>query len=84
MILKITVMIVKNSNCFYSQNRAATVELQWLEHRWLVYHGCFELILESLGKIPFPLDLEYRAIFCLMLKMVYCVHSFRIASMRRF
>ena len=27
-----------------------TVELQWLEHRWLVYHGCFELVLESLGK----------------------------------
>ena len=27
-----------------------TVELQWLEHRWLVYHGCFELILESHGK----------------------------------
>ena len=26
-----------------------TVELQWLEHRWLVYHGCFELVLESLG-----------------------------------
>ena len=24
-----------------------TVELQWLEHRWLVYHGCFELVLES-------------------------------------
>ena len=27
-----------------------TVELQWLEHRWLVYHGYFELVLESLGK----------------------------------
>ena len=24
-----------------------TVELQWLEHRWLVYHGLFELIYES-------------------------------------
>ena len=22
-----------------------TVELQWLEHWWLVHHGCFELIL---------------------------------------
>ena len=30
----------------------STVELQWLEHWWLVYHGCFELVLESLGKIP--------------------------------
>ena len=28
----------------------ATVELQWLEHRWLVYHGFFELVLDSLGK----------------------------------
>ena len=25
-----------------------TVELQWLD-----YHGCFELVLESLGKIPY-------------------------------
>ena len=25
-----------------------TVELQWLEHRWLGYHGLFELIFESL------------------------------------
>ena len=23
---------------------------QWLEHRWLVYQGCFELVLEFLGK----------------------------------
>ena len=29
-----------------------TVELRWLEHWWLVYHGCFELVLESLEKIP--------------------------------
>ena len=29
-----------------------TVELQWLEHWWILYHGCFELVLESLGKIP--------------------------------
>ena len=29
-----------------------TVKLQWLEHWWLFYHGCFELVLESLGKIP--------------------------------
>ena len=33
------------------------VELQWLEHRWLVYHGCFELVLESLGKNPLAADL---------------------------
>ena len=29
-----------------------TVELQWLKHRWLIYHGCFELALESLAKNP--------------------------------
>ena len=28
----------------------STVDLQWLKHRWLVYQGCFELVLESLGK----------------------------------
>ena len=27
-----------------------TVDLQWLEHWWLVYHCYLELILESLGK----------------------------------
>ena len=32
-----------------------TVEL--LEHWWLVYHGCFKLILESLGKKPIATDL---------------------------
>ena len=33
-----------------------TVELQWLEHRWLVYHGCFELVLDSLGKNAIAAD----------------------------
>ena len=28
------------------------VEGQWLEPWWLIYHSCFELVLESLGKIP--------------------------------
>ena len=27
-----------------------TVELQWLEHRWLIYFGYFGLVLGSLGK----------------------------------
>ena len=35
----------------------STVELQWLEHRWLVYYGCFELVLESLGKHPIAADI---------------------------
>ena len=29
-----------------------------LEHRWLVYHGCFELVLESIGKNPVTAGLE--------------------------
>ena len=33
-----------------------TVELQWLEHRWLVYHGYFEFVFESLGHIPIAAD----------------------------
>ena len=28
----------------------STVELRWLEHGWLVYHDCFEIVLESHGK----------------------------------
>ena len=35
-----------------------TEELQRLERWWLVYHGCFELVLESLGKNPIPADLR--------------------------
>ena len=27
-----------------------TIEPPWFKHWWLVYHGCFELILETLGK----------------------------------
>ena len=33
------------------------VELQWLEHRWLVYHGYFKLVLESQGKNPIAVDI---------------------------
>ena len=32
------------------------VELQWLEHWWLVYHSSFKLVLESLGKNPIATD----------------------------
>ena len=27
------------------ENTCTTVELQWLEHGWLVYLGCYELVL---------------------------------------
>ena len=40
------------------------VELQWLEHRWLVYHGYFEHILGSLTyKIQKPADITVFGIF---------------------
>ena len=35
----------------------ATVELQWLEHRWLVYHGYFEHVLESLTNNTIAADI---------------------------
>ena len=30
-------------------------KLQWFEHGWLIYHGCFELVFESLGKNSNPI-----------------------------
>ena len=50
-----------------------TVELQWLEHRWLVYHGYFELILKSPGKNPLAADIIIFSFFILI--MVCCVYS---------
>ena len=54
-----------------------TVELRWLEHWWLVYHGCFELIPKSLGKNPLAADMGLFSVifFFFILKMVYCVFS---------
>ena len=34
-----------------------TVELQWLKHLWLVYHGYFKLVLESLEKHSIAADI---------------------------
>ena len=52
-------LVSSNYPCFEH-----TVELQWLEHCWLVYHDCFELVLESLGKNPIAADVEsVRVIF---------------------
>ena len=40
------------------------------------YHGCFEPVLESLGKNTIVADLgKFRVIFFFKLKMVYCVYS---------
>ena len=38
------------TDCLNILANYSTVELQWLEHWRLVYPGCFELILEFLGK----------------------------------
>ena len=51
---------LKNNRCpnqyvtkrvFSSFARPVTVELQWLEHGWLVYRGDCELVLDSPEKI---------------------------------
>ena len=36
----------------------STVELQWLEHWWLAYHSCYELVFETLGKNLIAADLR--------------------------
>ena len=47
-----------NFNCYITcltlivMTQKVTLDRQWLEHCLLVYHGCFEVILQSLGKIP--------------------------------
>ena len=54
------------------------VELQWLEHWWRVYHGCFKLVLESLGKTSSHADFGYLGwLFFLILNMVYYVYSLK-------
>ena len=59
----------------FSRN-VITIELQWLEHWWLVYHGCFKLDFESLGTNPTSANLiKLRVIFLFISKMVYSVYS---------
>ena len=56
-----------------------TVELQWLEHRWLVYYGCFKLVLESLRtKSHSCRSGIIQVVFSFILKMVYCVYSLKL------
>ena len=63
----------------FNRKNTNTVELQWLEHRWLVYHGYFELNIESLGKISIAADTIIFGIilgnFLFILKMVCFVYS---------
>ena len=70
------ILISGSSILLFESGMAYTVELQWLEHCWLVYHGCFELVLESLGKNRLVADLGlFSVIFFFILKMVYCMYS---------
>ena len=39
--------------CIVSDDTGTTVKLQWLEHCWLIYNGCFKLILETLRKFSY-------------------------------
>ena len=62
-----------------------TVELQWLEHWWLVYHGYFELVPGFLRKrSPTAADIIVFGIisddFFSILKKVCCVYSVRCSD----
>ena len=50
-------ILVQSPNHLSIPNRLDTVELQWLEHLWLVYHGYFELVLGSLETNPIVTNL---------------------------
>ena len=52
------------------------VELRWLEHRWLVYHGLFGLIFESLRNSSDSSRTHIlRELFLFYYEMVCCVYS---------
>ena len=52
-----------------------TVEPQWLEHRWFVYHGLFELVFESLRNSSDNSRKQiFREIFLFKYEIVFCVH----------
>ena len=53
-----------------------TVELQWLEHWWLVYHGLFELIFESLRNFSDSSSKQILSeIFLFYYEIACCVYS---------
>ena len=52
------------------------VESRWLEHRWLVYHGLFELVFESLENSSFSSRKQiFKDIFLFYREIVCCVYS---------
>ena len=53
------------------QRKQYTGEFQWIEHRWLVFHGYFELVLESLGNIPQLQTLLYLGKFRVFFLFIY-------------
>ena len=59
-----------------------TVELQWLQHWWLMHHSYFKLVLESLTKNSIPADITVSAInfgwFPFYIDMVCCVYSLEL------
>ena len=76
------VLSILKFTCAFEQ---ATEELQWLKHGWLVYHGCFELVLESLGKKAHSCRFGIiKGVFIIHIENgILCV-LIRIALMRRF
>ena len=83
LLLLLLIIIIDNNNIIIIVI-IITVKLRWLEHWWLVYHDCFELILKSLGKIPW-LHIRDKLMwfFFFIENGILCV-LIRIASLRRF
>ena len=55
---------------------STTVELRWLEYRWLVYHGLFELVFESLRNSSDSSRKQiFNEIFLFYREIVCCVYS---------
>ena len=64
---------------YNKKNISSTVKLRWLEHRWLVYHGLFELIVESLRNFSDSSSKQIlREIFLLYYEIVCCVYSLEL------
>ena len=56
-----------------------TIEPRWLEHGWLIYHGKFEHIFESLRNSSDSSRKQiFRGIFLFYLEIVCCVYSLEL------